>query len=193
MKGTRNITLLSIAALLLILFMWGCNVRNGLASGETDIKGKWGQVQTQYNRKAKLYENVVNTIKGAATNEDTTLIKIVQMRSKIPTITESSTPQQVADADRQLTAVGRSALNINIEAYPTLKATDLFRDLQAQIEGTENRVTVALNDWNTAITGFNQKVVRFPANMIANMFGYKQKANYEAPEGSEDTKVDFSK
>ena len=193
MKGTRNITLISIAALLLILFMWGCNVRNGLASGETDIKGKWGQVQTQYNRKAKLYENVVNTIKGAATNEDTTLIKIVQMRSKIPTITESSTPQQVADADRQLTAVGRSALNINIEAYPTLKATDLFRDLQAQIEGTENRVTVALNDWNTAITGFNQKVVRFPANMIANMFGYKQKANYEAPEGSEDTKVDFSK
>ena len=193
MKGTRNITLLSIAALLLILFMWGCNVRNGLASGETDIKGKWGQVQTQYNRKAKLYENVVNTIKGAATNEDTTLIKIVQMRSKIPTITESSTPQQVADADRQLTAVGRSALNINIEAYPTLKATDLFRDLQAQIEGTENRVTVALNDWNTAITGFNQKVVRFPANMIANMFGYKQKANYEAPAGSEDTKVDFSK
>ena len=193
MKGTRNITLLSIAALLLILFMWGCNVRNSLASGETDIKGKWGQVQTQYNRKAKLYENVVNTIKGAATNEDTTLIKIVQMRSKIPTITESSTPQQVADADRQLTAVGRSALNINIEAYPTLKATDLFRDLQAQIEGTENRVTVALNDWNTAITGFNQKVVRFPANMIANMFGYKQKANYEAPEGSEDTKVDFSK
>jgi LemA protein len=193
MKGTRNIMLLSVAALLLILFMWGCNVRNGLASSETDIKGKWGQVQTQYNRKAKLYENVVNTIKGAATNEDTTLIKIVQMRSKIPTINESSTPQQVADADRQLNAVGRSALNINIEAYPTLKATDLFRDLQAQIEGTENRVTVALNDWNTAITGFNQKVVRFPANMIANMFGYKQKANYEAPAGSEDTKVDFSK
>lgn len=193
MKGTRNIMLLSVAAFLLILFMWGCNVRNGLASSETDIKGKWGQVQTQYNRKAKLYENVVNTIKGAATNEDTTLIKIVQMRSKIPTINASSTPEQVADADRQLNAVGRSALNINIEAYPTLKATDLFRDLQAQIEGTENRVTVALNDWNTAITKFNQKVVRFPANMIANMFGYKQKENYKAPEGAEDTKVDFSK
>jgi len=193
MKGTRNLTLLVIGALFLILFFWGCNVRNGLASSETDIKGKWGQVQTQYNRKAKLYENVVNTIKGAATNEDTTLIKIIQMRSKIPTINESSTPQQVADADRQLNAMGRSALNINIEAYPTLKATDLFRDLQAQIEGTENRVTVALNDWNTAITNFNQKVVRFPANMIANIFGYKQKENYKAPEGAEDTKIDFSK
>jgi LemA protein len=193
MKGTRNIGLLAVGALLIILFMWGCNVRNGLASSETDIKGKWGQVQTQYNRKAKLYENVVNTIKGAATNEDTTLIKIVQMRSRIPNITDASTPAQVAEADRQLNAVGRSALNINIEAYPTLKATDLFRDLQAQVEGTENRVTVALNDWNTAITNFNQKVVRFPANIIAGMLGYKQKDNYTAPEGSEDTKVDFSK
>ncbi|OSZ77275.1 hypothetical protein CAP36_12745 [Chitinophagaceae bacterium IBVUCB2] len=193
MKGTRNIGLLAVGALLIILFMWGCNVRNGLASSETDIKGKWGQVQTQYNRKAKLYENVVNTIKGAATNEDTTLIKIVQMRSRIPNITDASTPAQIAEADRQLNAVGRSALNINIEAYPTLKATDLFRDLQAQVEGTENRVTVALNDWNTAITNFNQKVVRFPANIIAGMLGYKQKDNYTAPEGSEDTKVDFSK
>lgn len=193
MKGTRNIGLLAIGALLIILFMWGCNVRNGLASSETDIKGKWGQVQTQYNRKAKLYENVVNTIKGAATNEDTTLIKIIQMRSRVPNITDASTPAQVAEADRQLNAVGRSALNINIEAYPTLKATDLFRDLQAQVEGTENRVTVALNDWNTAITNYNQKVIRFPANMIASMLGYKQKDNYTAPEGSEDTKVDFSK
>ncbi len=193
MKGTRNITLLVIAGLVLILFVWGCNVRNGLASGETDIKGKWGQVQTQYNRKAKLYENVVNTIKGAARNEDTTLIKIVQMRSKIPTITESSSPQQVAEADRQLNAVGRSALSINIEAYPTLQATGLYRDLQAQIEGTENRVTVALNDWNTAVTNYNQRIVRFPGSMIASMFNYKQKENYKAPEGSEDTKVDFSK
>ena len=140
-----------------------------------------------------MYENVVNTIKGAATNEDTTLIKIVQMRSRVPNITDASTPAQVAEADRQLNAVGRSALNINIEAYPTLKATDLFRDLQAQIEGTENRVTVALNDWNTAITNFNQKVVKFPSNLIAGMLGYKQKDNYTAPEGSEDTKVDFSK
>ena len=193
MKGTRNLSLLIILGLLLILGVWGCNVRNGLASGETDIKGKWGQVQTQYNRKAKLYENVVNTIKGAAKNEDTTLIKIVQMRSKIPAITDASTPQQVAEADRQLNAIGRSALNINIEAYPTLQATGLYRDLQAQIEGTENRVTVALNDWNTAITSFNQRVVRFPGNMVASMFGYKQKENYKAPEGSEDTKVDFSK
>jgi LemA protein len=193
MKGSRNVILLSIAALVLILFVWGCNVRNGLASRETDIKGKWGLVQTQYNRKAKLYENVVNTIKGAARNEDTTLIKIVQMRSKVPVINENSSAQQVAEADKQLSAIGRAALNINIEAYPTLQATGLYKDLQKQIEGTENRVTVALDDWNNAITSYNQKVIRFPGNMIAGMLGYKQKENYVAPAGSEDTKVDFSK
>lgn len=192
MKGKSNVVLIGIAALVAILFFWGCSLRNSLASKETDIKGKWGQVQTQYNRKAKLYENVVNTIKGAARNEDTTLIKIVQMRSRVPAISANSTPQQVAEADAQLNAIGRSALNINIEAYPTLKATDLYRDLQAQIEGTENRVTVALNDWNTAITDYNQKVIRFPGNVIAGMLGYKQKDNYVAPEGAEDTKVDFN-
>jgi LemA protein len=192
MKGTRNVFLLGIVALFLMLFVWGCNVRNGLASAETDIKGKWGLVQTQYNRKAKLYENVVNTIKGAAKNEDTTLIKIVQMRSRVPNISEGSSPEQVAAADRQLNAIGRSALNINIEAYPTLQATGLYKDLQAQVEGTENRVTVALNDWNNAITGYNQKIVRFPSSMIAGWFGFKQKENYKAPEGSEDTKVDFN-
>ena len=192
MKGTRNVFLLALGALVLILFVWGCNVRNGLASSETDIKGKWGKVQSQYNRKAKLYESVVNTIKGSAKNEDTTLIKIVQMRSKIPNINEASSPQQVVAADKQWDAIGR-AINIYIEAYPTLRTTELFKDFQTQIEGTENRVTVALNDWNDAITSYNQRIVRFPSNMIANMFGYKQKENYVAPEGSEDVVPDFSK
>ncbi|MFT3680881.1 MAG: LemA family protein [Ferruginibacter sp.] len=180
-----------ILAVVAIIVLWAISVRNGLATAETDINGKWGIVQTQYNRKAKLYENVVNTIKGAARNEDTTLIKIVQMRSRVPNISPESTPEQVAAADKQLNAIGRAALNVNIEAYPTLQATGLYRDLQAQIEGTENRVTVALGDWNNAITAFNTKVVRFPANVIAGIFGYKQKQNYVAPPGSEDTKIDF--
>lgn len=182
---------LIVLGILVILFFWGCSARNNMATAQTDIDGKWGQVQTQYNRKAKLYENVVNTIKGAARNEDTTLIKIVQMRSKIPN-TAPSTPQEVAEADKQLNAVGRAALSINVEAYPTLKATDLYRDLQAQIEGTENRVTVALSDWNNAITAFNTMIVKFPNNILAGLFGYKKKENYVAPVGSEDTKVNFN-
>ncbi len=182
-----------IVAILAIIFIWGISLRNGLATAETGINGKWGMVQTQYNRKAKLYENIVNTIKGAATNEDTTLIKIVQMRSRMPQISSSATPEQIAEADKQLNQIGRAALNINIEAYPTLKSTELFQNLQTQVEGTENRVTTALNDWNQAITDYNLKVVRFPGNILAGILGYKQKQNYVAPEGAEDTKIDFSK
>ncbi|MEP6675200.1 MAG: LemA family protein [Ferruginibacter sp.] len=189
MKRTGLFIFLGIVV---IIFFWGCSGYNGLATASTSIDGKWGEVQAQYNRKAKLYENVVNTIKGAARNEDTTLIKIVQMRSKIPN-TAPANPQDLVAADKQLNAVGQAALNINVEAYPTLKATDLYRDLQAQIEGTENRVTVALGDWNNAITAYNTKLVRFPTNILAGLFGYKKKDNYVAPVGSEDTKVDFNK
>ncbi len=182
-----------ILGVLAVIVLWAISARNGFATAETDINGKWGIVQTQYNRKAKLYENVVNTIKGAAKNEDTTLIKIVQMRSRVPNISPNSSPEQIAEADKQLNAIGRAALNINVESYPTLQATGLYKDLQAQIEGTENRVTVALGDWNNAITAFNTKIVRFPGNILAGIFGYKQKQNYVAPAGSEDTKIDFDK
>jgi len=182
---------LIILGVVAIIVIWVISARNGMATSEIDINGKWGQVQTQYNRKAKLYENIVNTIKGAARNEDTTLIKIVQMRSRVPNISSESNPQQ--EADKQLNSIGRAALSINVESYPTLQATGLYRDLQAQIEGTENRVTVALGDWNSAITGFNTKIIRFPSNLIAGVFGYTQKKNYEAAAGAEDTKVDFSK
>ena len=180
-----------ILAVIAILVIWGISVRNGLATSQVNINGKWGQVQAEYNRKAKLYENVVATIKGAARNEDTTLIKIVQMRSRIPNITPQSSPQELAQADQQLNAIGHAALDINVEAYPTLQATGLYRDLQAQVEGTENRVTVALGDWNDAITAYNNQLVRFPANIIAGLFGYHQQQNYVAPAGSQDTKVDF--
>jgi LemA protein len=181
-----------ILSVLAVLILWAIAARNGFASGEVEINGKWGAVQTQYNRKAKMYENIVNTIKGAARNEDTTLIKIVQMRSRIPNINAQSSPEQLAAADNQLNGIGRAALNVNIEAYPTLQATGLYKDLQAQVEGTENRVTVALGDWNDAITRYNNKIVRFPGNVIAGIFGYHSKQNYVAPVGAEDTKIDFS-
>lgn len=181
-----------ILAIIGVLVLWGISVRNSLAGSEVDLKGKWGDVETQYQRKKNLYENLVNTIKGAARNEDTTLIKIVQMRSRIPNITpDPNNPQQLADVNKQYNDLGKAMLNINIEAYPTLKATDLFANLQANVEGTENRVRNALANWNDAVTAYNQKVVRFPNNLIAGMLGYTQKANFKADEGAKDTKVNF--
>jgi LemA protein len=180
-----------IIAVLAILVIWGISLRNGFATASAGIDGKWGDVEKTYQRKKNIYDNVVATIKGAARNEDTTLIKIVQMRSKVPDISPASSPEQVAAADKQLNSIGRAALNINIEAYPTLQATGLYKDLQAQIEGTENRVTVAIGDWNQAITDYNTKLVTFPANIVAGIFGYHKKANFKSDEGAKDTKVDF--
>ena len=173
-----------------VLILWSISVRNGLATAETGINGKWGEVETQFQRKMKLYENVIATIKGSAKFEDTVLTKIIAKRSRIPKIDPNNT-QSLADANRQLDQMKGSILNINVEAYPTLQTTGAFRDFQAQIEGTENRVTVAIRDWNQAITDYNTKLVSFPANMIAGLFGYKQKANYKSDEGAKDTKVDF--
>lgn len=183
-----------ILAVVAILVFWVISVRNGLATSQTGIDGQWGKVENQYQRKAKMYENLVNTVKAAAKNEDTTLIKIVQMRSRIPNVTPSQdNAQQLAQADKQYSDLGKAMLNINIEAYPTLKATELFKDLQAQVEGTENRVTVALGDWNDAITAYNTKLVNFPANIVAGIFGYTKKANYKADAGAKDAKIDFEK
>jgi LemA protein len=159
-----------------------------------ELNGKWGEVETQYQRKAKLYENLIATVKGAARNEDTTLIKIVQMRSRIADVKpDQNNPEQLAQANRQYSDIGRAIMNINVEAYPTLKATELFGNLQAQVEGTENRVAIAIRDWNAVVTNYNGKVVRFPNNLIAGMLGYTQKPNFKADEGAKDTKIDFGK
>jgi LemA protein len=183
---------LIILAVVAVLVLWGISVRNGLATAQTGINGKWGEVETQYQRKKNLYDNVIATIKGSAKNEDTTLIKITQMRAKIPSNIDQNNPQALADANRQFDQM-KSAINISVEAYPTIQTTQAFRDFQAQVEGTENRVAVAIRDWNQAITDYNTKIVRFPNNLLAGLFGYTQKANYKADEDAKDTKVDFSK
>jgi len=181
-----------ILAVVGILVIWGISVRNGLATAETGINGKWGVVETQFQRKMKLYENVIATIKGSAKFEDTVLTNIVAMRSRMPKI-EPNNPQSLANANQQLDQMKGSILNINVEAYPTLQTTGAFRDFQAQIEGTENRVTVALQDWNNSVTDYNTKLVRFPTKVLAGLFGFQKKDNYKSDEGAKDVKVDFSK
>lgn len=187
---TKNLSLIVIIGLVVILGFWGCSGYNKIVTADQDIKGKWSTVEAQYERKKNLYENVVNTIKGSAKNEDTTLIKIIQMRSRIPNI-DPNNPQTINDANRQLDQMKQSILNINVEAYPTLQTTQAFRDFQTQIEGTENRVTVAIRDWSEAVQNYNVMVVRFPGRILASLFGYKEKPYFKSDEGAKDTKVDF--
>ncbi len=179
-----------ILVILGILVFWGISVRNGLANSVVGINGKWGEVETQYQRKKNLFDNVIATIKGSAKNEDTTLIKITQMRSKIPNTIDQNDPQALAKANAQFDQM-KSSINIAVEAYPTIQTTQQYHDFEAQIEGTENRIAVAIRDWNQAITDYNAKIVRFPNNILAGMFGYHQKENYKADTDAKDTKVDF--
>jgi LemA protein len=188
---TKNLSLIVILGLVVIFGFWGCSGYNKIVTADQDVKGKWSVVETQYERKKNLYENVVNTIKGSAKNEDTTLIKIIQMRSRIPAAIDPNNPQALSNANHQLDQMKQSILNINVEAYPTLQTTQAFRDFQAQIEGTENRVTVAIRDWSQAVQDFNTMVVRFPGRILASLFGYKEKPYFKSDEGAKDTKVDF--
>jgi LemA protein len=187
---TKNLTLIIILGLVVILCFWGCGGYNSIVTADQDVKGKWSAVEAQYERKKNLYENVVNTIKGSAKNEDTTLIKIIQMRAHIPAI-DPNNPQTLNDANHQLDQMKQSIINISVEAYPTIQTTQAFRDFQAQIEGTENRVTVAIRDWSESVQSFNTMVVRFPGRLLASLFGYKEKPYFKADEGAKDTKVNF--
>ncbi|MDI9357581.1 MAG: LemA family protein [Phycisphaerales bacterium] len=182
-------TLIIILVVIVVIVFWAISVRNNLATAVAGINGKWGEVETQYERKKNLYDNIVATIKGAARNEDTTLIKIVQMRSRIPNIDQNN-PQSINLANKGYDQL-KSSINLTVESYPTLQTTGAFKDFQIQIEGTENRIAVAIRDWNSAITAYNQSLVTFPNNMIAGMFGYLPKPNYQSTEGAKDTKVNF--
>ena len=179
-----------ILVILGILVLWGISVRNGLANAVVGINGKWGEVETQYQRKKNLFDNVIATIKGSAKNEDTTLIKIVQMRSKIPNNIDQNNPQALAQANAQFDQL-KSSINISVEAYPTIQTTQQYQDFEREIAGTENRIAVAIRDWNQAITDYNARIVKFPNNILAGLFGYHQKENFKSDPGAKDTKVDF--
>jgi LemA protein len=101
-------------------------------------------------------------------------------------------PQSLNDANHALDQMKNSILNINVEAYPTIQTTQSFRDFQAQIEGTENRVTVAINDWSQSVQDYNNKVITFPGSIFASMLGKKKKDFFNADAGAKDTKVDFN-
>lgn len=191
MKGTRNIVLFVILAFVLIFGVWGCGQYNGILKSDNNVNAKWSAVEAQYQRKKNLYENVVATIKGAARNEDTTLIRIVQMRSRIPDV-QPGNPQSLNEANRAMDQMKNSILNINVEAYPTIQATQAFRDFQTQIEGTENRVTVAINDWSQSVQDYNNRVITFPGSIFASLMGKKTKEYFSADSGAKDTKVDFN-
>lgn len=172
-----------IGGVLLLLVMMIAGSYNGMVSSRESVNTAWSKVESQYQRRSDLIPNLVNTVKGAANFEQETLIKVIEARSKVTQIkVDANNPEDIArfqQAQGQVSS-SLSRLLAVAENYPQLKATENFKDLQSQLEGTENRITVARNDFNDAARSYNTKIKSFPANLLAGMFGFKERPYFEA-------------
>lgn len=190
--------LIGLGILVLIVF-YGINVNNGLVAQEENVDSAWAQVENQYQRRADLIPNLVNTVKGAADFESETLQEVIEARSKATSVNISASDlsnpqafQQFQEAQSQLSGA-LSRLLVTVERYPELKANQNFRDLQAQLEGTENRISTERMRFNNAAQAYNTKVRRFPASLIASITGFEQKEYFQADAGAENAPtVDFN-
>lgn len=187
-KGT--IILLSVVGVLLLLVGWCVSAYNGFVAKDENVSAKWGAVETVYQRRTDLIPNLVNTVKGYAAHEESTLQAVTDARARATSITidpSTATEEQMqawmAAQDELSAALGR--LIAVSESYPDLKASQNFLSLQSQLEGTENRIAVERQRYNEAVKEYNVAVRRFPSNIIASMFGFDKRAMFEAQAGAE--------
>lgn len=192
MKRIFALLLMAVAAVSLS----SCSY-NSMVQMDENIKSKWGQVENDYQRRSDLIPNLVETVKGAANFEKSTLTDVINARAKATQVTVDPTkltPEEIQKfqaAQGQLSsALGK--LMVLTENYPTLKSNESFLALQAQLEGTENRITIARMDFNNAVQEYNSKIRSFPANITAKMFGFSEKGYFQAEAGAENApKVKF--
>lgn len=188
-----------IAVVVLILYSFFAGRYNKMVELQEAIPNQWAQVETQYQRRADLIPNLVNTVKGYANFEQETLTRVMEARASATQVKidpSNITPealQQFQQAQNGVSsALGR--LLVTVEKYPDLKANQNFLDLQAQLEGTENRIAVARNRFNDVVLPYNMYIKRFPNNTLAGMYGFEPKGYFQAAEGSDKAPtVDFAK
>lgn len=188
MKGTKNIILLSVAALVLILFVWGCSGCNKIKGADQDVKEAWGNVETNYQRRTDLYSSVIKTIEASANFEKSLLSEVVNARAKLGSTTVNVDDQASLDKFQQAQGQMQGAFSRlmgYVENYPDIKTTKAFQDFQVQIDETENRINIARRDYNATVKKLNNKIVKFPSSMLANMLGVKEKAYYKADPGAD--------
>lgn len=194
-KGT--ITLIIVGVVILILTGTTLTTYNGLVTTDEAVSTAWSNVQSQYQRRADLIPNLVNTVKGYAKHEQGTLESVMAARAKATQLTvdaNSLTPEkmkQMQEAQGQLSqALGR--LMMISEKYPELKANEGFSELRAQLEGTENRINESRRQYNEIVKEYNISVRKFPSNLVAGMFGFDKRTPFEAETGAEKApKVEF--
>jgi LemA protein len=195
MKSVSTAVILIIVGV--VLLFTGCNSYNGLVNAEEDVENAWSKVQTAYQRRSDLIPNLVNTVKGYANFEQQTLTQVTEARAKATSVTvdpTNLTPQQIQEFQNAQSGVSQSLsrLLVSVERYPELKANQNFLELQAQLEGTENRIAVERNNFNEVATEYNKKVRRFPGSLFAGMFGFQQKPQFQAEQNAQNApKVEF--
>ncbi len=184
------VSILVIVGIILVLVMMGTSRYNRLVSLEEGVTGAWAQVENVYQRRADLIPNLVNTVKGYAEFEQTTLTQVIEARSKATGVNinaenlDESSIQQFQQAQEGLSSA-LSRLMVVVERYPDLKANQNFLDLQSQLEGTENRITVERRNFNQTAQDYNAQIRRFPNNIFAGLFGFDRKAYFEAEQGAD--------
>src|SRR6478672_9217739 len=190
MRKAPILAALGIVVFLLILVP-SCSY-NGLVHKSQAVDQQWAQVQSVYQRRADLIPNLVNTVQGAANFEKSTLTEVTNARASVGRVqldpnkapTDAKQLEQFQQAQGQLSNA-LSRLLVVSENYPQLRATEGFQNLQAQLEGTENRISVERNNFNSAVQEYNTALQRFPTNMLNKMFGFKERPFFNAQPGSE--------
>ncbi|WP_295119924.1 LemA family protein [uncultured Chitinophaga sp.] len=193
-----SIVLIGILVLVVIIGFAGCGKYNSLQKLDENVNGAWGAVETQYQRRADLIDNLVATVKGAANFEKSTLTEVINARAKATAVTINNTGDLSQEKIDQFQAAqgelngSLSRLLVSVERYPELKATAQFGELRAQIEGTENRIANARNDFNTTVRNFNSVIRTFPSNIVAGFSGLQQRGYFKSDAGANKApKVEF--
>jgi LemA protein len=184
---------LVVVALVVLVALMVTGIYNNLVGLEEGVDAAWGQVENVYQRRADLIPNLVATVKGAADFEQETLQNVIEARSQVGQMNIEGAPtpaqMQTYQANQDALSSALSRLLVVVERYPELKAVDAFRDLQVQLEGTENRIAVERNRYNEAARAFNTARRRFPAVMIANILGFAEKGYFESKPGADEPPV----
>lgn len=193
----KSKTLWIVIAIVLVLFFWMKNAYNTMVTQDEGVKTAWSQVENQYQRRLDLIPNLVNTVKGYASHEKETLEGVVSARAKAtqttidPSNLNEESMKQFQAAQGELSSA-LSRLMLVMERYPDLKANQNFMDLQAQLEGTENRISVERKRFNETAQGYNTYIRSFPNNILSGLFGFQAKAYFTAESGAEKApKVEF--
>jgi len=181
---------LVLVGIVVLIGFWAMGFQRSTTGLNEGVAEQWANVENAYQLRADKTKNLVEIVKGAADFEKTTLTDVIEARSKATSIqlnTDDLTPEKIAEfeAAQAKFSGALSRLMVTVEQYPNLKATDAFRDLQAQYEGMENRIGVERRKFNEVARTFNTKIKQFPGNMLAGMFGFSEKGYFKAQEGTE--------